>query len=93
MAMLPAMTRKQTQFRIPSSKLALIDRVAALEGRSRTDVVVEAATQYSENVLAEQTEFIWSQEDLSTFDEILARPANPSDYVVHARAKKRVWDV
>jgi len=31
-------SRKQTQFRIPADKLDLIDRVAKLEGRSRTDV-------------------------------------------------------
>jgi len=85
-------SRKQTQFRIPADKLDLIDRVAKLEGRSRTDVVVDAATHYAQEVLSEQTDLAWDDQDFQAFEAALAAPAAPSAYVVAARQKKRIWE-
>ena len=90
--MLTEKPRKQTQFRIPADKLDLIDRVARMEGRSRTDLVVEAATRYAEEVLLDKTDFPWPAGDFAAFEAALAAPAAPSDYVRKARRKPRVWE-
>ena len=40
--------------RIPLSVRETIDRAAAMQGRSRTDVLIEAALEKAERVIAEQ---------------------------------------
>ena len=90
--MLAADERKQTQFRIPVRSLALIDRVAKMEGRTRTDVVVEAATRYAEEALLDRTDLVWNEEALEAFEATLEAPAQPSAYVVAARRHKRAWE-
>jgi uncharacterized protein (DUF1778 family) len=90
--MLAADERKQTQFRIPLRSLALIDRVAKIEGRTRTDVVVEAATKYAEEALLDRTRLVWNEEALKAFASALDAPARPSAYVVAARQQKRAWE-
>ena len=90
--MLAAQDRKQTQFRIPARSLALIDRVARMEGRTRTDVVVEAATRYAEDALLDRTGLVWSEAAIEAFEAALEAPARPSAYVAAARRRKRTWE-
>ncbi len=90
--MLAAEERKQIQFRIPLRSLALIDRVAKMEGRTRTDVVVEAATKYAEEALLDRTNLVWNEDAFKAFEAAFQAPAQPSAYIVAARQQKRVWE-
>ncbi len=90
--MLAVEERKQTQFRIPVRSLALIDRVAKMEGRTRTDVVVEAATKYAEEALLDRTNLVWNEAAFKAFEAALEAPAQPSAYVIAARRRKRAWE-
>lgn len=55
--------------RIPLSVRDTIDRAAALQGRTRTDFLIEAALEKAERVIAEQTLIRLSLRD----QELLAR--------------------
>ena len=90
--MLAAEERKQTQYRMPVRSLELIARAAKIEGRTRTDVVVEAATKYAEEVLLDRTNLVWDEDACKAFEAALEAPAQPSAYVVAARQQKRAWE-
>lgn len=61
--------------RLPEADVAMIDRAAALRGRSRTDFVRDAAVRAAEEVVMEQGLIRMSPEGFANFVEILSRPA------------------
>ncbi|MDL2320801.1 DUF1778 domain-containing protein [Desulfosarcina sp. OttesenSCG-928-B08] len=48
-------TMSRIDARIPLSVKNMIDRAAAMQGRTRTDFLIEAAREKAERVIAEQT--------------------------------------
>ena len=63
--------------RFPDHDIAIIDRAAELQGRSRTDFVRQAAVRAAEDVLLENSTIRMSPEDFEAFLAILNAPAEP----------------
>lgn len=87
-----SVNRRPKQFRMPERVTHLIDRVARLQARSQTDVVIDAVTRYAEDQLLDQTVMAWDQAGYDAFAKAVEGPAQPSDYVIKARQRKRVWE-
>lgn len=78
--------------RLPEADVAVIDRAAALRGRSRTDFVREAAVRAAEQVLMENTVIRMSQEGFASFLDAIAAPARPVPEMVAMFARQAPWD-
>jgi uncharacterized protein (DUF1778 family) len=61
--------------RLPEADIAIIDRAAALRGRSRTDFVRDAAVRAAEDVLMETVLIRMSAACFKTFMTALSGPA------------------
>ncbi len=61
--------------RLPEADIAIIDRAAALRGRSRTDFVREAAVRAAEDVLMETVPIRMSAAGFKAFTAALSKPA------------------
>lgn len=62
--------------RLPEADVAMIDRAAALRGRTRTDFVRDAAVRAAEEVVMENRLIRMSPEGFADFVNILSRPAD-----------------
>lgn len=78
--------------RFPESDLSVIDRAAALRGRSRTDFIREAAVRAAEEVLLEPGLIRMSPEAFAEFLEILNRPAKAPPEMVATLKRKAPWE-
>jgi uncharacterized protein (DUF1778 family) len=67
-------TSKVINFRAPAAKQALIDRAVELSGMNRTEFILDAVCEKAREVLAEQTRFALSRQDLRRFNELLDAP-------------------
>ena len=65
--------------RAKTSQRDLIDQAATRQGRSRTDFMLEAATQRAEEVLLDQTYFRLDAERMKAFTAMLDQPPAPTD--------------
>jgi uncharacterized protein (DUF1778 family) len=72
-----AVERKEhpLSMRLPETDIAIIDRAAALRGRSRTDFVREAAVRAAEDVLMETMPVRMSPAGFRAFMAALSGPA------------------
>ena len=78
--------------RLPDSDLAIIDRAAALRGRSRTDFVREAAVRAAEEVLLEQRVVRMSAEDFEAFKAAVTAPGKAVAEMVELFRRPAPWD-
>jgi len=60
--------------RLPDSDIAIIDRAAALRGRSRTDFVRDAAVRAAEEVLLERSVIRMDSEAFEAFKAAISAP-------------------
>jgi uncharacterized protein (DUF1778 family) len=76
----PAAPRRDTlNLRIKPQERGLIDRAAALTGKTRTHFVLEAARHAAEEALLDRTVFVVSPEAYATFLTRLDEPPKPND--------------
>ena len=78
--------------RLPQGDIALIDRAAALRGRSRTDFVREAAVRAAEEALLESLPIRMSARGFAAFTEALAAPARPVPELAEVLRRGAPWD-
>ena len=78
--------------RLPEADIAVIDRAAALRGRSRTDLVREAAVRAAEEVVLEQTLVRMSEEGFAAFMEAVTAPAAPVPELAELFRRKAPWE-
>lgn len=72
-------TRRDTlNLRIKPEVRGLIDRAAQVQGKNRTDFILEAATRAAEEALLDQTLIRVSPQAYADFLERLDRPAAPN---------------
>lgn len=69
-----AVASKVINFRAPADKQALIDRAVAVSGVNRTEFILDAACEKAREVLADQTQFALSKQDLQRFNALLDAP-------------------
>jgi uncharacterized protein (DUF1778 family) len=78
--------------RLPKADIAIIDRAAALRGRSRTDFVRDAAVQAAEEVLMETALVRMTPVGFSAFMRALSGPATPVPEMVQVLRRPAPWE-
>mgnify|MGYP001252704605 CR=1 FL=1 len=78
--------------RLPEADIAVIDRAAALRGRSRTDFVRDAAVPAAEEVVMDQTRVGMSEDGSAAFLAAVTAPAEPVPELVELFRRKAPWD-
>ena len=79
--------------RLPDADLAIIDRAAHLQGRSRTEFMRDAAVRAAEDIILENTFIRMSGEGFDAFVAALDAPATPVAELVAIMQRPAPWDV
>ncbi len=74
----PALRRETLNLRIKPDDRGLIDRAAALTGKSKTDFVLEAARRAAEEALLDRSLFIATPDAFEAFRARLDEPPRPN---------------
>src|SRR3954469_6076044 len=78
--------------RLPEPDIAIIDRAAALRGRSRTDFVRDAAVRAAEDVLMETAPIRMSPAGFKAFMAALSGPATPVPEMIELVQRAAPWE-
>lgn len=78
--------------RLPEADIVIIDRAAALRGRSRTDFVRDAAVRAAETALMENSPIRLSEEDFAAFLEAISGPAKAPPEMVDMFTQAAPWE-
>ena len=78
--------------RLPETDVAMIDRAAALKGRSRTDFVREAAVRAAEEALMEQQMIRMTHEGFAEFTALMAAPAEEVPELLEVLRRPAPWE-
>jgi uncharacterized protein (DUF1778 family) len=78
--------------RTPLSQRELIDRAARLQGKSRTDFMLEASREKAEQVLLDQTLFTVSAKQYKAFEALMSAPLADNASVKRLLSKRAPWD-
>ncbi|WP_028310532.1 MULTISPECIES: DUF1778 domain-containing protein [Derxia] len=70
----------------------LIDRAATLQGKTRTDFMLQAAQSAAQQVLLDQVFFTVSPEQLDAFEAVMAQPLADADALRALLAHKAPWE-
>jgi len=84
--------RDTLNLRIKPELRSLIDQAAMLEGKSRTDFVLEASRRAAEDTLLDRTLILADADAFAAFAERLDAPPAPSENLRRALAKKPPWE-
>jgi uncharacterized protein (DUF1778 family) len=89
-----AVERKEQplSMRLPEADIAIIDRAAALRGRSRTDFVRDAAVRAAEDVLMETMPVRMSAAGFKAFTAALSGPATAVPEIVELFRRRAPWE-
>jgi uncharacterized protein (DUF1778 family) len=89
-----AVERKEhpLSMRLPETDIAIIDRAAALRGRSRTDFVRDAAVRAAEEVLMETAPIRMSPAGFKAFMAALSAPASPVPEMIKLFQRAAPWE-
>jgi uncharacterized protein (DUF1778 family) len=93
---MPQAVRKKAQplsMRLPEEDISLIDRAAAIRGRSRTEFVRDAAVRAAEEVVLDTHLIRLSPEGFEDFLEIISRPPAPVPAIVEIMKRKAPWEI
>lgn len=78
--------------RTPPSQRELIDRAARLQGKSRTDFMLEASREKAEQVLLDQTLFTVTAKQYKAFVALMEAPLADNPGLKRLLAKRAPWD-
>lgn len=78
--------------RVSRSQKALIDRAAEVQGRSRSDFMLEAACREAESVLLDQRYFYLDDEAFQRFTEMLDAPPKDNPGLTRLLTTKAPWE-
>jgi uncharacterized protein (DUF1778 family) len=84
--------RSAISMRMPEREIALIDRAAALCGRSRTDFMREAAARSAEEVLMEGRIARMSAAGFAEFLAVLSENAKAVPEIVSVASRPAPWE-
>lgn len=84
--------RDSLNLRIKPEERGLIDRAAALTGKTRTDFVLEAARRAAVDALTERTLFVLDEKVYAEFLAALDAPPRPNDRLVRTMQTPAPWD-
>jgi uncharacterized protein (DUF1778 family) len=78
--------------RTPLAQRELIDRAARLQGKSRTDFMLEASRDRAEQVLLDQTMFTVTAKQFRAFEALMNKPLAQNAGLKRLLAKPAPWD-
>jgi uncharacterized protein (DUF1778 family) len=78
--------------RTPSAQRELIDRAARLQGKSRTEFMLEASREKAQQVLLDQTLFTVTPEQYQAFAALMDAPLTKNAAVQRLLAKRSPWE-
>ena len=78
--------------RTPPAQRELIDRAARLQGKSRTDFMLEASREKAEQVLLDQTLFTVNAKQYKAFVTLMEAPLSKNSGLKRLLAKRAPWD-
>ena len=78
--------------RTPPAQRELIDRAARLQGKSRTDFMLEAAREKAEQVLLDQTLFTVNAKQLEVFAALMDTQLSENAALKRLLAKRAPWE-
>ena len=78
--------------RTPPAQRELIDRAARLQGKSRTDFMLEASREKAEQVLLDQTLFAVTAKQYKAFVSLMDAPLADNPALKRFLAKRAPWD-
>jgi len=84
--------RDTLNLRIKPEERGLIDRAAALAGKTRTDFVLEAARRAAVDALTERTLFVVDAATYAKFVAALNAPPRPNDKLRRTMRTRAPWD-
>jgi uncharacterized protein (DUF1778 family) len=88
-----ARARRETlNIRVKPADRGLIDRAAALTGRTRTDFILEASRRAAEEALVDRTLFLVSPEAYAAFVARLDAPPAPNGRLVRTMTTPAPWE-
>jgi uncharacterized protein (DUF1778 family) len=78
--------------RTPVSQRELIDRAARLQGKTRTDFMLEASRDKAEQVLLDQTMFSVTAKQFKVFEALMNKRLAQNAGLMRLLAKRAPWD-
>lgn len=78
--------------RAPAAQRALIDQAAQVQGKSRTDFMLEAASEKAQQVLLDRTLFALDAKRHQRFVKLLDAPLKTSKALNRLLAKSAPWE-
>lgn len=78
--------------RLPQADLALIDRAAKMQGRSRTEFMRDAAVREAEMQILDRTMITMSAEGFKAFMDEIDSPATAVPEMVEMLKRKAPWE-
>jgi uncharacterized protein (DUF1778 family) len=85
-------TTQSISLRVQPHRLELIDRAARAIGKTRTDLILDAATRASEDVLLNQRVFQLNEADYEAFVAALDAPPRPVTELRKLLAEPAPWE-
>ncbi len=78
--------------RAPAAQRALIDQAAQVQGKSRTDFMLEAACEKAQQVLLDRTVFALDVNRFRRFVKLLDAPIDANEALTRLLAKRAPWE-
>ena len=86
-------TRKAPiNIRALDAQRSLIDRAAAIQNKSRTEFMLEAACREAENTLLDQRLYFLTQKDFKAFEAALSNPVTENEGIIDLLASTSPWE-
>jgi len=89
---MPSAASTVINLRTPPAQRELIDRAARVQGKSRTDFMLEASREKAEQVLLDQTMFSVTAKQYEDFVALMDAPLAENADLQRLLAKRSPWD-
>ena len=88
----PAGRSRLVNIRVKPADRALIDQAAAVQGRTRSEFMLEAARRAAEETLLDQVLLRVDRDTYDRFVELLDRPPSPNEGLRRLLLQKAPWE-
>ena len=91
-SIMSALSSTVINLRTPPAQRELIDRAARLQGKSRTDFMLEASREKAQQVLLDQTLFAVTAKQYKAFVALMDAPLSGNAAIKRLLAKPSPWE-
>jgi uncharacterized protein (DUF1778 family) len=84
--------RETINLRAPAAQRALIDQAAQVQGKTRTDFMLEAAYEKAQQVLLDRIVFTLDAKSFDRFVKLLDAPVKTNKALSRLLAKRAPWE-